>query len=82
MSRPEIVLLLQPWSTAMSQTRKNTIAPDARILVHIKKLLICSVFHSGIDRERTAITAESDGTRARGIRLRRSSAIFAIDLTG
>lgn len=34
-NRPDRVLLLQPWSTAMSQTRNKTIAPEARTLVHI-----------------------------------------------
>jgi hypothetical protein len=35
MRRPGIVLRLQPWSTAISQTRNRTMAQDARILVHI-----------------------------------------------
>jgi hypothetical protein len=32
MKRPLIELLLQPWSTATSQTKNNTIAPVPRIL--------------------------------------------------
>jgi len=35
-NRPDIVLLLQPWSTAISQTKKSTIAPEARTFVHIE----------------------------------------------
>jgi hypothetical protein len=34
-NRPDIVLLLQPWSTAISQTKNSTIAPEARSFVHI-----------------------------------------------
>jgi hypothetical protein len=52
----------------MSQTRKNTIAPDARILVHIKKLLLCSAFHSRSIRRRIAVTRGRDGMRQCGIR--------------
>jgi hypothetical protein len=33
--RPLIVLLLQPWSTATSQTRKKSTATRARLLIHI-----------------------------------------------
>lgn len=33
--RPEIVLLLQPWSTATTQTTNRIIAPTARIFMSI-----------------------------------------------
>ena len=37
--RPEIVLLLQPWSTAASQAKNTRIAQAARILSNMYSIL-------------------------------------------
>jgi len=61
----------------MSQTRKNAIAPDASILVHIEEVLPCSALHPGVGRERTEVTAGGDG-----ICPDVESAIIAVNLSG
>ncbi len=45
-TRPESLLLLQPWSTATSQTTKSAIAIPATALIHTTSLLILLVDRS------------------------------------
>ena len=57
---PLIVLLLQPWSTATSQTRKKSTATTARLLIHIEWPLP-RASHADCSRGRTRVTSGGDG---------------------